>query len=115
MNDLFEWLMKELPGVRLLSVRYEDIDNACRYSGIDPDANPNTAMLVAMMLPKNRAHYLARVSPPERRGCNWPGRFDHEDNGRFTGFGYAPGESNCDHPQGCAGYNDVAWHCPFTK
>lgn len=88
-------------------------DAACREAGIDPDANPATAAMTAVMVHAPEVHYLARVLPAGQRGCDWPGRFDHEDNGRHAGFGPAPGEGECDYPQGCDGYGDAGYRCPF--
>lgn len=87
-------------------------DAACRAVGVDPDANPCTAALAAIIPPE---HYLARVLPPGRRGCDWPGRFDHEDNARHAGFGPTPGEGPCDYPRGCPAWGDPAYRCPVNR
>jgi len=86
------------------AMRTPEGDAACRQVGIDPDANPATAALAALMAGVPEARYLARVLPPERRGCTFPGRFDREDNARHAGLGPKPGEGGCDYPHDCPAY-----------
>ena len=97
----------------LYAMRTPEGDAACRQVGIDPDANPATAALAALMAGVPEVRYLARVLPPERRGCTFPGRFDLEDNARNAGFGPRPGESGCDYPHYCPAYGKQG--CAFAE
>ena len=96
-------------------LRTEDGDTALREAGIDPDANPATAGLAAVMLQIPEARYLERVLPPDERGCDFAGRFDREDSARQAGFGPPPGSGGCDYPLGCEYCGDAEMRCPYER
>ena len=86
-------------------------DARMRAVDIDPDANPATAALAAMI--PLEARYLARTLPPNERRCDSPSRFDREDISRNSGFGPPPGAGGCDYPGECEHSGNTEMRCPI--
>ena len=88
-------------------------DARMRIVGINPDANPSTAVLAAVV--PLGALYLARTLPPNQRGCDFNGRFDREDISRNSDLGPPPGEGGCDYPGGCRYLGSAEMQCPHSS
>lgn len=89
--------------------------SADRSYSIQPNANPGTAETTVYDAAKNPYDQFLRIlegkPKPTRNDCNYPERFEHEDNARMHGWGQQEGEGICDYPDGCSQYKDGL--CPL--